>query len=317
MSERVVDEGDGKGKHGGNGGGGVTVWLNGEIVGADEARVGIFDAGLQHGVGLFETMSAVGGKVQRLREHLQRLERSACELKLTEQLHVGPLCEAVEFAVRESGIDDARVRLTLTGGDLNLLQGGGRRAVEPTIFIVVQAATVYPEEFFEKGVRVMIADGRLNPFDCGAGHKTVNYWSRLRALQDAAGKKWGGAIWLGVSNDVMSGSVSNLFVVKGGEIFTAIAHGEEENGAVPMPVLPGITRGCVIEYAESKGVKLTKQMLDISHVLDADEVFLTNSSWGILPVVAVEGKEVGSGEVGEVAKMMRGAWLEERAGLNG
>ena len=312
MSERVVDEGDGKGKFGG-----VTVWLNGEIVSADEARVGIFDAGLQHGVGLFETMSATGGKVQRLREHLQRLERSACELKLTEELHVGPLCEAVEMTVRESGIDEARVRLTLTGGDLNLLRGGDGKGIEPTIFIVVQRATVYPEEFFEKGVRVMIADGRLNPFDSGAGHKTVNYWSRLRALQDAAGKKCGEAIWLSVSNHVMSGSVSNLFVVRNGEILTPIAHGEEGKGAVPMAVLPGITRGCVCEFAEARGMVVVKRMLDISDVLDAEEVFLTNSSWGVLPVIAVEGKAIGDGVVGEVAKVMRGAWLAERAGLRG
>ena len=306
-------------------GGVLKVWLNGRMLDADEAKVSIFDAGIQHGVGLFETISVRGGRIYRLEDHLKRLEKSAKELRLADVLRTGLLGEAVAVAVEESGLGEARVRLTLTGGDLNLLkrgktpgegEGGGDRSISPTIFVVVQPATVYPEAFFGRGVRVLVADGRLNPFDVTAGHKTVNYWLRLRALQDAAGKECAEAIWLSVSNHVMSGSVSNLFaVVRGGkELVTPIAHGEEVKGGLPMPVLPGITRKRVIYFAEESGMEVTARMMDISDVLNAEEVFLTNSSWGILPVVAVEGKEIGVGTVGEVAKAMRAKWLWDWAG---
>lgn len=319
----------------------LKVWLNGRMVDADEARVSIFDAGIQHGVGLFETISVRCGRIYRLDDHLKRLEQSAKGLRLADVLRTGLLGEAVAVAVEESGLSEARVRLTLTGGDLNLLsnlrqrkhagegvvegeeegEGEEDRSISPTIFVVVQPATVYPEAFFACGVRVLVADGRLNPFDVTAGHKTLNYWSRLRALQDAAGKGCGEAIWLSVSNHVMSGSVSNLFaVMKGGkELVTPIAHGEELEGGLPMPVLPGITRKRVIFFAEASGMEVTARMMDISDVLGAAEVFLTNSSWGILPVVAVEGKAIGAsgdggGVVGEVTQVMRARWFEDGAG---
>src|SRR5579862_2513773 len=164
----------------------ATVFLNGRFVPQDEARLSAFDAGLQHGVGLFETM--LGGRdegmegrrdegeegpaawVFRLDEHIDRLIASARELGLTDQLRPGPLGQAVLRTVAESGLPRARVRLTVTGGDLNLLgrrHGGteARRheAVQPTILIVAQPATEYPPEMFERGITAAIADFRINP----------------------------------------------------------------------------------------------------------------------------------------------------------
>src|SRR4051794_22593279 len=107
----------------------ATVFLNGKFYSQDEARVPAFDAGFQHGVGLFETMSgrvdADGqAEVFRLEDHLSRLIGSAAELGLSDALREGPLSEAVLRTVEKAGLERARVRLTVTGGDLNLL---GRR----------------------------------------------------------------------------------------------------------------------------------------------------------------------------------------------
>jgi len=156
----------------------------------------------------------------------------------------------------------------------------------------------------------MIANGRLNPLDPMGGHKTLNYWSRIRALQDAAAKKAGEAIWFTVSNHLAGGSVSNIFAVKGGTLHTPIAHGEEDDEALPAPVLPGITRSTIIELADELRIGTAKRMLDIDDLLEADEVFLTNSSWGVLPVVGVEAEAIADGNVGEVTKRLREAWRE-------
>ena len=99
---------------------------------------------------------------------------------------------------------DARVRLTITGGNLNMLQSEGKPAVDPTIAIVAQPPTRYPDHFFERGVIATIADTRLSPLDPMAGHKTLNYWPRISALQAAAAKRAGlvacddfaAAIWM-------------------------------------------------------------------------------------------------------------------------
>lgn len=291
---------------------------------ADEARVSAFDAGLQHGVGLFETMSARVSDgvvaVFRLEEHIERLIGSAGELGLSVSLKAPALADAVAKTVLESGLARARVRLTVTGGDLNLLtrgkvDAGGAKAGDPTVLIVAQPATEYPPEMFERGVMVSVADLKLNPFDPMAGHKTLNYWGRLRELQVAAAKKAGEALVFTVTNHLAGGCVSNVFVVKGGEMVTPIARGEEPEGkgiAIPSPVLPGITRGWVVEWAARRRVRVHRRMVTIEDVLGADEVFLTNSSWGVLPVVAVEKKEIGDGEVGEMTGEVRGGWEMEQ-----
>jgi len=288
----------------------MQIWLNGQFVSRDSAFISVFDAGFQHGVGLFETIAARHGKVFRAHEHVNRLANSARELLLSDRLRVDPLVDAINLTINRNKLDGARVRLTLTGGDLNLLQTQGKSQVDPTIVIVAQPPTQYPDAFFEKGVVAMIADGRDNPFHPMAGHKTLNYWPRIQALQLAAAKRAGEAIWLSVSNHLSAGSVSNIFLVKDGELRTPIARGEEENGAIPSPVLPGITRAAIIELADALEMQIVRRMLDINDLLAADEVFLTNSSWGVLPVVGVEREKIGDGEVGSTTRRVRDAWLE-------
>ncbi|MEM7227985.1 MAG: aminotransferase class IV [Planctomycetota bacterium] len=291
----------------------MQVWVNGEFVNRDDATVSIFDASIQHGIGLFETMLAVGDNVHRLRAHLERLERSCRELMLTERLHLDPLEQAVRLVVRENGFERTRIRLTLTGGNLNALQSQNTSPTDPTIIIVAQPATEYPATMFDEGVTVTIANGRLNPFDPMGGHKNLNYWPNIQALQGAAMRQAAESLWFSVSNHLASGSVSNVFLLNDGVLHTPIAHGEEEDGALPAPVLPGITRAAIMEFADRRGVGTSRRMLDIDDLLEADEVFLTNSSWGVLPVVAVERETINDGNVGDFTRTMREAWQADCA----
>ena len=324
----------------------TTVFLNGRFLDTNESTVSAFDAGLQHGVGLFETM--LGGTtaldetwVYRLDDHLARLATSARELGLSERLRTQGLYDAVMETTARSGYARARVRLTITGGDLNMLhrtgdddgsRGGG---AEPTVLIVAQPATTYPDAMFERGVMVSIADTRANPFNPFEGHKTLNYWWRLRELQAASPRGAAEAIVLQVSNHLCGGCVSNVFVVKDGVVRTPIARGEEvgreqadDNGdpmapavdaspegvALPSPVLPGVTRQAVIEFAEMRSIPVERRMLSIEDLLGADEVFLTNSSWGVLPVAAIEAHPIGPGKPGEVTRSIREGWTRSVTG---
>jgi len=180
------------------------------------------------------------------------------------------------------------------------------------VLIVAQPATAYPEAMLERGGGAMIAEPRLNPLDAFEGHKTINYWRRLRELQRAAANGMDEAIFLQVTNHVGGGAVSNLFIVRAGALATPIARGEEDPSpaALRSPVLPGVTRGAVIDFADAMGVGCDKRMLAIDDVLDADEAFLTNSGWGVLPLVRVEGKAIGDGTPGEVTRSLREKWAE-------
>lgn len=306
----------------------ATVLINGEFFDSSEAQVSAFDAGLQHGVGLFETMTAglAGGeaRVVGLDEHVERLVGSAKALGMAESLAAPALAEAVTATVERAGHARARVRLTITGGDLNLLRAGAR-GHEPTVLVVAQPATEYPPEMYERGVRVVIADWRVNPLDEFAGHKTLNYWPRLRELQKAGAKQAAEALVFQVSNFLAGGCVSNCLFIRSGEVVTPIARGEEEEIAGPQfdpageapgvpgqgaamrsPVLPGIARRQVLAWAEAEGLSIARRMVSIDDVLSADEVVLTNSSWGVLPVVAAEQRAIAGGKVGPVAR----GWVE-------
>jgi branched-chain amino acid aminotransferase len=286
----------------------MKIWLNGTIVDEAEARISVFDAGFQHGVGLFETMLARHGRPFRAEAHLQRLARAADALALARDLRINALAEAVQQAIDANELADARIRLTLTGGNLGPVAPGAAEHRDPTILIVAQPPTTYPDAFFTEGVTVVLADGRANPLDPMAGCKTLNYWPRISALQSAAGKGAGEALWFSVSNHLASGAVSNIFLVKNGDLRTPLARGEEEAGAINAPVLPGITRQTIIELAEGEGALCEKKQLDIDDLLAADEVFLTNSSWGVLPVVRVERETIGDGAVGAITQKLRAAW---------
>ena len=288
----------------------MQVWLNGKFVERDAARISAFDAGLQHGIGLFETCTARNGKVFRADAHARRLAASARALLLNDTLRPEPLAEALQRAVEHNAGDEARVRLTVTGGELGLTAARQRRRVAPTILVDVQPPPAYPAAFFEAGVMVTIAEGRLNPTSPMAGHKTLNYWPRIHALQRAAAIKAGETLWFTVNNHLAGGSVSNVFLVIDGVLATPFARGEEPGDAVGPAVLPGITRGTILELSLAMGIETSRCTLDIDRLLSADEVFLTNSSWGVLPVVTVEKNQIGSGRVGEMTTRLRDAWLE-------
>lgn len=299
-----------------------TVLVNGEFVAPGDARVSAFDAGMQHAVGLFETMTAVmsGGeaRVIGLDEHLARLVVSAKELGLARELNVAALEEAVVATVERDATHRQRVRLTVTGGDLNLLSGASAENAGPTVLVVSQPAVNYPTEMYDNGISVVVADYRSNPLDEGEGHKTLNYWTRLRELQKAAAKRAGEALVFSVTNHLCGGCVSNLILVKGDEVITPLARGEEMEGAtgsgglrLRSPVLPGITRSHVLDWASGSGLTVTKRLVSIDDLLKADEVVVTNSGFGILPVTRLERENVGKGVVGPISRQWMANWREQ------
>lgn len=290
----------------------MDVYLNGTMVEPSEARIAFDDAGLQHGVGLFETMSVHRGKAFRAREHVDRLIHSAATLGLTREIDPGGLQTAIEQTIRHNQLDQARLRLTVTAGSVSLLRNSPEEspAPQPTVLIVPSEPTTYDPAYFERGVTVTVVPSAANPFDPMAGHKTLAYWQRLRTLRQAASLGAGEAVWLTTTNHLAGGAISNLFLVKDGQLLTPFARGEEVQGSLPAPVRPGITRSVVLELAEKNHIPSARRVLDIQNLLDADEVFLTNSSWRVLPVARVEKKTIGSGSVGPVTAKLRDAVLE-------
>lgn len=301
----------------------MDVWLNGELVAEEDANISVFDSGLQHAVGLFETMYARNNHIFRVDQHMSRLTDSAKTLLMSTRLQPEALAEAAERLVVHSHLDEARIRLTVTGGNMNMLRQSEDGHVDPTILIVAQPPTPYPDIFFSEGVEITIASGRTNPWTQMAGHKTLNYWPRIHALQMAAMIGASEALWLDPAAKITCGCVSNIFMVKNGVLQTPKARGEQTAGNDIPPVLPGITREAVLEVAHEAGIETQLGEHTLDDLLTADEAFLTNSSWHVLPVRGlrfrtnpeegsgeIETRAIGAGSVGPITARLRADLLE-------
>jgi branched-chain amino acid aminotransferase len=279
------------------------VWLNERLVPEEQAHLSPRDAGLLHAAGVFTTMRAYSGRVFRLAEHLARLRGSCAALSIPATLSDEMIRDAVDDLLDANGLSDARLRLTVTRGAIV------DDRLNPTILLTAQAFEPYPAEFYERGMTVVVLDDqKLNPFDVQAGHKTLNYFSRLAALRSATERGAGEAIWFDVNNRLQSGSISNVFIVKEGKLRTPPTAADLRGGR--SAVLPGVTRQAVVELAIQQKVDLAATPLTIDDLLGADEVFLTNSVMGLMPVCRIERKAIGNDRPGPVFRKLSEAYEE-------
>ena len=296
----------------------AEAWLNGAFVEENVAAVSIRDAGLLHGAGVFTTMLGHGGRVFRIDRHLRRL-RDSCEALFIPLQHKDDvLADAAQKLMARNGLRESRLRLTVTRGTVTQDPLHGMR-VEPNTFLTAGPFEPYPAEYYQRGLTVLLLDEqKLNPYDLQAGHKTLDYFSRLAALREANRRGAGEALWFNVHNYLQSGSISNLFMVEDGKLVTPPTPAELRDPAVaraaPYPqsnVLPGITRAAVIELAAAAGIEVQISAIEVNRLLGAQELFLTNSVMGVMPVCRIERKPVGNDRPGEITLKLANALREQ------
>ncbi len=274
-----------------------VVYLNGEYVPQDEARISVFDGGWLHGAGLFETMRAEQGKVFRLSAHLDRMRNSAASI--LRPIERADLPEDAVFSelLDRNGLTRARLRLTVTAGSM-LPQEDTDEDAPPPLTTALSAAPLngYSDAIYRDGITVAICDYRQARSDPLAGHKTISFFSRLMGLRDAQRANCLEAIWFNVHNQLAEGSISNVFLVKDGALKTP---------PLDTPVLPGIARAAILELARQSDMDIAETALTLDDLLSADEVFLTNVIMQIVPVVRIEKHDVGHSRVGPITKRLR------------
>lgn len=247
------------------------IWLDGELLPADEARISVLDRGLLVGEGAFETLVAAGGRARAITRHLARLRRSVAALGLHLPWPDDALRAAVDGVVE--GVDVARVRITVTGGPAPL---GPTRPdpARPTVTVIAGPFTsaTQPE-------RVGVSPWPINERSPLAGVKTTSRAELTLALAAAQGRGFGEALLGNTAGQLVEGTGSNVFVAIDGRLLTP----ELASGC-----LPGVTRALVMEV-----VDVDERALSIDVLATADEVFLTSSTRAVQPVIQVEGRELG------------------------
>jgi branched-chain amino acid aminotransferase len=273
----------------------VLIHLNGRLVPDREAVVSVFDRGFLFGDGVFESMRSYAGRVFRLAQHLDRLARSAA----LAGLEGAPLRSDLEAAVGElvaaNRLTDARIRLTLTRGRGRPGDYVGTDS-PPTIVISAAAYAGLPADVVEAGATATVARRRAVPADClDPAIKSLSRMPSVLARREAAERGAFETILLDASGRLTEGTSSNVFLVSAGRILTP---------AAPGGALPGVTRRAVFEVAAAAGLEIREADLSADRLDAAEEVFLTNSSWEVLPVARIGERPVGEGRPGPAARLL-------------
>ncbi len=279
----------------------MKVWIDGEVMEGHAARVPVTDHGLLYGDGVFEGVRAFGRRVFRLEDHLARLRVSARAIALAPPLDEAGLREVVLATLRALGRDDAYVRLILTRGE-GALGVDPTTCPEPRVFCIAAEAVLFPAETLAAGLDLATVSWRRPGFDViDPRVKSLNYLNNALAKLEARRQGAHEALLLNATGTIAEASVANVFALRGRDLWT------------PPPTdgcLEGITRRTVLELAPELGLRAAERSLSRTDLLAADEVFLTGTGAGIVPVRSLDGQGIGAGPPFDIVTRLRDGYLE-------
>lgn len=266
----------------------LFIYLDGSIVPRSHARVSVFDAGFQSGDCVWEGIRAYRGRVFELDAHLRRLFDSAKALDIT--IHLGPeeIKEAIFSTLRANRLfDNTHIRLILSRGERRT-SGMNPRFVHghPTLVIIAEHK---PPIADERGIRLVTSSFRRPPPDCL--NPQIHHGNQLNSILakiEANRAGVDGALLLDRNGFVAESDSANLFA----------ANQEALGTPHPTACLAGITRGLVIRLARSAGIPVEEKDLSVADLYAADEVFLTGTIGEIVPVIEIDGRQIGQGAPG-------------------
>ncbi|WP_329375868.1 branched-chain amino acid transaminase [Streptomyces sp. NBC_01351] len=282
------------------------IWMDGDLVPWDDAKVHVLTPSLHYGWGVYEGIRAyatdTGSAVFRLREHIARLRDSArvylMELPWTDE----ELVEAVRELCRVNGQDSCYIRPIA-------YLGYGEMGVAPQLDAVRVSIAVWPwgsylgDKAETEGCRLIVSNWQRNSNQTvpPLAKATGAYVNSALAKVGAQRAGYDDALMLTANGHIAEASAANLFLVRNGALITP---------PVSDGILPGITRDSVITFARDLGLQVTERSIPRSEVYIADEAFLTGTAAEIVPVASVDERPVGAGGVGPVTKQLRELFQE-------
>ncbi|GAB4346895.1 MAG: branched-chain-amino-acid transaminase [Candidatus Abyssubacteria bacterium] len=277
------------------------VYLNGQFVPGADARVSIFDRGFLYGDGVFETMRAYEGRIFRLDDHMERLQRSAESIGLT--LPGGPqrCADICRQLLARNEVSDALLRMSVTRGQA----GGGigvNRASEPTVVAHLRPPMPLPDSARHTGVSAKIVSVRRVPSTALNPHmKSMNFLNQIMARAEAEAAGAFDSIMLNQAGHIAETSTANIFFARDGMLFSP---------APNCDILLGITRAAILELAAKNGIRCEERPIEPDEINSFEECFLTSTGIELLPVTRIDDAIVGDGMPGPLYQQLHSAYRE-------
>lgn len=276
----------------------MLVYLNGQYLPLEEARVPVEDRGFLFADGLYEVIRVYNGRIFALEPHLRRLADGLRALRIgfTGLDELGPIAERL---LDENGLrsGDATIYIQVTRGAAPRAHAFPSPDVPPTVYVAARPFTPYPAAYYENGVKaITVPDTRWTRCDI----KTVSLVANVLANQQA--KEAGAFEALFVRDGVViEGSHSNLFAVYGDTLVTYPASNY---------ILAGITRSIVLDIAAELGIPVRQGPILADQLFAAGELFLSGTTTEVMPVVQVDGRPIADGRPGPVTQRIQRAFRE-------
>lgn len=266
------------------------VYVNGEYVLKDDAKVSVYDHGFLYGDGVFEGIRVYNGNVYRLDEHLQRLYESAQSIMLKIPHTKEELTDIIVETLQKNKYRDAYIRLVISRGKGNLGLDPFTCG-QPGVIVIAEQLALFPKKLYETGLEIItVASRRNRPDVLSPKVKSLNYLNNILVKIEASLAGVSEALMLNDQGYVAEGSADNVFIIKGNTIKTPPGY---------LGALEGITRNAIVEIARKQGYNMVEEPFTRHDVYVADEVFLTGTAAEVIAVVKVDGRVIGNGAPGK------------------
>jgi branched-chain amino acid aminotransferase len=271
----------------------LKVFVSGKLYDKENAKISVYDHGLLYGDGVFEGIRSYGGKVFRLREHLDRLWNSAKAICLKIPMTPEEMSKAIYDTLAANDIRDGYIRLVVTRG-AGTLGLDPNRCGDPQVIVITDHIALYPQEFYENGLSLVTASTiRNHSAALSPRIKSLNYLNNILAKIEGLQAGCVEALMLNTKGEVAECTGDNIFIVRGGDILTP---------PTDAGILEGITREAVIELARSEGLAVHEVGLTRHDIFVANECFLTGTAAEVVPVVQLDQRSIGDGKPGPVTR---------------
>jgi branched-chain amino acid aminotransferase len=274
----------------------TLIYLDGQWLDKESAKVSVFDHGLLYGDGVFEGMRVYGGKTFRLAEHVGRLYDSAQAIMLSVPIPHEEMIAITVEGVRRAGLAEGYLRHIITRGvgDLGL---DPRKCPRASVIIIFDTIAIWPAERYEQGLTLVTAGTPINQREALSPRvKSLNYLNHILAKIEATNAGADDAIMLDAGGHIAEATGMNLFVWKANTLLTP---------AVYAGLLRGVTRDVIIGIAREAGYPVVETMLNRYDLYTAEEAFLTGTAAEVAPIRMVDGRLIGAGKAGPVTRDLR------------
>jgi branched-chain amino acid aminotransferase len=273
----------------------LLVYIDGAYYPKSQAKVSVFDHGLLYGDGVFEGIRAYSSVVFKLKEHVDRLYRSAHMIMLEIPMSRESMIQAVLETLQKNNLKDAYIRLVVTRGvgDLGL---NPKKCAKPTIIVITDSISLHKDEAKRNGVTAMLSWVKRDPVDATSHEiKSLNYLNSILAKIEANINGVDEAICLDKNGFVCEGVAENIFIVSNERLFTPPSY----TGA-----LPGITANEVTKLARRLGYVVEEKNITPYELFNAEEVFFTGTAAEVVPIREINKRLINSGEPGPITKRL-------------